>query len=280
MNLAYQPDLFTASLPRRPYCTDDLSAGLIIRPRETATRRRYIQPNRPKVRAFMIFDIDRPAAFCAPEDANLAPPSWISVNPANGHAHVGYALSVPLITSELGRLAPLRYAASIEQGYRDGLRADAAYGGLITKNPLNPHWRTAWGYSEPYTLDELADWLPALPKLSTRRAAASGLGRNVALFEALRLWAYKARVKYAEQAAWAAAVQAQAAALNQYAEPLPPAEVRATARSVAKWVWTRFGAGAYGQRFIARQTAKGQKSGLARQAAAMNRTAELWEFAR
>jgi hypothetical protein len=275
--MLYQPDLFAESLPFRPYCTDDLTAGLTIRDRSTALKRRYIQPNPPKARAFLIFDIDRPAAFCAAFDADLAPPSWISVNPANSHAHVGYALSVPLITSDRARLAPLRFAAAVEQGYRDRLGADSAYGGLITKNPLNPHWRTTWGHGGLYGLDDLSEYLPVLPRLTTKRAAASGLGRNVALFESLRVWAYKARAKHTDRRAWAEAVLAQASAFNQYAEPLPASEVRAIAQSVQKWVWERFGAGEYGQRFIARQTKKSQKAVILRQSAAMDTTAQLWE---
>ncbi|MCK9188982.1 hypothetical protein [Acidithiobacillus sp.] len=38
---------FAEHLPRKPYCTDDLIAGLQIRPLKTALQRAYIQPNGP-----------------------------------------------------------------------------------------------------------------------------------------------------------------------------------------------------------------------------------------
>ena len=45
--LASQLDLFWDRLPNRPYCTDVLPHGLIIRHRDQASARRYIQPNSP-----------------------------------------------------------------------------------------------------------------------------------------------------------------------------------------------------------------------------------------
>lgn len=36
---------FLANLPRRPYCSDDLSHGLAIRRRDLAAEKAYIQPN-------------------------------------------------------------------------------------------------------------------------------------------------------------------------------------------------------------------------------------------
>ena len=53
---------FREQLPRRPYCTDDLSAGLVIRSRDQAARYRYIQPNPPGLACWLVFDVDHPYA--------------------------------------------------------------------------------------------------------------------------------------------------------------------------------------------------------------------------
>ncbi|EQD70364.1 replication protein, partial [mine drainage metagenome] len=63
-------------LPRRPYCSDDLTYGLQIRPRETAVKKRLIQINPPGICRFLIFDIDRIGAALAWEDASLPEPTW------------------------------------------------------------------------------------------------------------------------------------------------------------------------------------------------------------
>jgi hypothetical protein len=239
-NAPRQLELFAASLPTRPYCSDDLEAGLIIRPRTDALRRRYIQPNPPALRAWMVFDVDRAGASISWERANLAPPSFIAVNPKNAHAHLAYALSVPVCTTEHARQAPLRFAAAIEAGFRHGLDADRSYAGLICKNPAHADWLTLWGRHEPYELGELAEWLPKLPK-PEKRAECAGLGRNVALFDGLRRWAYRARRSDDSQspAEWRELVEARAVQINaDFRAPLDFAEVKATAKSVAKWTWS------------------------------------------
>ncbi|WP_087724190.1 replication initiation protein [Pandoraea sp. PE-S2T-3] len=233
-----QMHLFKSSLPYRPWATDDLASGIRILGREAAARRRYVQPNPPALRTWIVFDVDRAGAAHAWEDANVAPPSWIAVNPANAHAHLAYGLEVPVVTSDAGRLDPLRYAAAVEAGYRRALGADRSYAGLMCKNPLHPDWRVLWGREDRYDLPELAEWLPVLPK-PEKRAEASGLGRNVSLFDALRRWAYRTRRSFpgtAEQ--WAVAVLDRSELLNaDFATPLPFGEVKATAKSVAKWTW-------------------------------------------
>lgn len=234
-----QMELFQSRLPLRPWATDDLAAGVRVFGRDAAARRRYVQPNPPALRTWIVFDVDRAGAAHAWEDANVAPPSWIAVNPVNAHAHLAYGLEVPVVTSDAGRLDPLRYAAAVEAGYRRSLGADRSYAGLLCKNPLHPDWRVLWGRADLYDLPELAEWLPGpLPK-PEKRAEASGLGRNVALFDGLRRWSYRARRLFpgtAEQ--WHAAVLERSELLNgDFATPLPYAEVKATAKSVAKWTW-------------------------------------------
>jgi hypothetical protein len=257
-----QLDLFMSALPYRPYCADDLANGLLIRPRHDALKHRHIQANPPTKRAFLLLDVDRPAGAHAWNDGYLPPPTWTATNPNNGHAHIAYALTTPVITTNAARLKPLRYLASIETGYRLAARADRAYTALITKNPVHLHWIVDWGRVDPFSLDELAEYLPVLPKPETRRDQVAGVGRNVMLFELLRRWAYTAIRTYrpgsgdcfdvesrmtAER--WHDAVEARANAINaEFAQPLLHNEIRATAKSVAKWVWQRFEASEFSER--------------------------------
>lgn len=244
-----QMALFQSRLPYRPYATDDLAAGVRVVGRDVAARRRYVQPNPPALRTWLVFDVDRAGAAHAWEDANVAPPSWIATNPRNAHAHLAYGLEVPVITSDAGRLDPLRYAAAVESGYRRALGADRSYAGLLCKNPLHPDWRVQWCRSDLYDLPELAEWLPGpLPK-PEKRAEASGLGRNVSLFDGLRRWSYRARRSFPGTAdQWAAAVLERAEFVNgDFAAPLPYAEVKATAKSVARWTWKHLSAAGFSE---------------------------------
>ena len=76
-------------------------------------------------------------------------------------------------------------------------RRRPAYSGLITKNPTHDGWATHWIGSRLRSLDELAhglgDWMPPPRWRETkkRRGDVVGLGRNCAIFESARVWAYR-----------------------------------------------------------------------------------------
>ncbi|MYZ54105.1 replication initiation protein [Malikia spinosa] len=259
--------LFSAPrLAHRPYCTDDPATGLRIRSCEQALRHSHIQANTPALRFRLVFDIDRPGAIFAAEDANVAPPNWFGENPDNGHAHAGYELEIPIVTSESGRDAPVRYAAAVEYAYRRALGADTAYSGLICKNPTHDRWWTHIHRVQPYDLGELAEWVDLPTKLTPRQAEETHLGRNVRLFDGLRHWAYRNVKHYERRAEWSLACHAKAGELNTFDTPLHVSEVLHVGRSVEKWVWTRFDHTASDKRFSERQAARGQRNSLEAQA--------------
>ena len=250
--------IFQERLPRRPYCTNDPSQGLIIRPATAALEHQHIQPNAPLAIAWLVFDIDRPGAAFAWEDVGLPPPTITAINPANGHAHLFYGLSTPVGMSNAAREAPIRYAAAIQAAFLVALCADPGYAGLIAKNPLHPIWRTLW-VNHLYDLAELAEYVDLKRRQAPR--SVSGLGRNCQLFDELRAWAYRWALEYQRNGAgadqWARAVLGQAERLNTFDVPLPYGEVKATAKSVSKWVWQRFDA----ETFRAIQSARGKRGG-------------------
>lgn len=282
MTSSYQRDLFTASAPRRPYCADDLGQGVRIRSQAQALAHRYIQHNPPQALAFLVFDFDGEGALVAHQDAGLPEPSWCAESRDTRRGHLAYALACPIITSDAARAAPVRYAAAVQQAYTDALRADPGYANFLTKTPGHEDWHTRWGRAEPFNLEELADYLPhGLPAIKQIRATprhdASGLLRNVCLFEDLRKWSYRARLRFDDPDPWHDACHRHALGINGgFPNPLPANEVKATAKSVAKWVWQRFNAAGFSE--VQRQRAK--RLAVARQASAMDTTQRLLELNR
>jgi hypothetical protein len=243
---------FFANLPRRPYCSDDLSHGLAIRRRELAAEKAYVQPNTPGLKTWMVFDCDHDGAYGAWDGANLPPPNMAVMNRENGRGHLFYLLH-SVCTSNAARIAPLRFLANIEAAYTQKLGADLSYTGLIAKNPLSARWKTHDLHAKPHTLAELAEWVDLRAHMQAPENRAlritNGLGRNCTLFDRLREWAYSRVNLYREQAGtaggemWGQACLIQARSFNDFATPLGESEVRATARSVAKWTWRHYQGG-------------------------------------
>ena len=279
-----QQDLFAEALPVRPYATDTLGSRLLITSRSRALRRRYIQANPPWMRVFPVFDVDRPSAVLAWDDAGLPPPLWTSENRENGHAHSGWALEAPVLLGDHDRQHPMRYLCAVESCMREKLGADPSYGGLITKNPLHGHWRTYWGPPRVYSLGELAEYLPDVERhVPRRRPELVGLGRNVDTFDHLRHYAYhEIRLWWAPPrergvyVAWLTHLYHRGLdyTANEHPTPLDHREVHHTAKSVARWVWRTFSA----ERFSELQAHRGRLSGERRRAATSERDARILEL--
>lgn len=250
-------DFFEDHLPAKPYHTDDLALGLQIRKKAQALKSRYVQPNGPTHRYWLVFDIDRPDAGLYWDQVNAPPPNIVAINPENGHGHIFYALETPVRTAPDGSLSALKYAAAVEAGLREKLAADPGYSALIAKNPTHKHWFVRSWESHLYTLDELASYID-LPEKSPKRENCAGLGRNCDLFGRLRRWSYRAiRQGWPDYDRWFEAVLTRAQGLNTYAEPLQYNEIKATAKSVARYTHRKFSP----EGFSAWQAKQGAKGG-------------------
>ena len=267
-----QLQLFSSALPKKPYYTDDLATGLHIAKAEIAKKAKYIQHNGPTHMLWLAFDIDRPGASIDWSDRGAPPPNLTVKNQDNGHAHALYGLATAVRTAPNGRVAPLRYAAAVENALCDLLGADKGYSGLIVKNPLHKHWQVNEWHDQPYELGELADYLDLkTPEKRKKVESDYGLGRNCTLFEELRQWSYRAkRQGWPGYDQWAEACLTRAQMLNlNFANPLPFSEVKATAHSVAKWTHARITEGDF-QAYIARthtsemQSYRGKQKGKTR----------------
>lgn len=230
-------NLFNERLPHKPYFSDDLHFGVRIAGKERAILAKYIQFNQPHAMFWLGFDVDRAGAAIDWSDRNAPAPTLTITNPENGHAHLLYALQTSIRTAPDGKIKPLRYAAAVENALRKKLEADVGYSGLICKNPNHNHWKIAVWQPELYTLDWLADFLDLNATENKEIIADYGLGRNCALFDKTRKWAYRAiRQGWPEYGQWLQACYERASAYNlQFASPLNENEVKNVAKSIAKW---------------------------------------------
>lgn len=256
-----QLELFKGALPVRPYCSNDPTDGLMIRTLDHALKRRYIQPNHPNSKLWLVYDVDRPTCVSELTDDLLLPaPHFFVQNPNNQHAHVYYGLETAVHMNPGSSQTALRFAAAVDCALTVQMDSDGQYSGLIAKNPANEHWRTYTINSPSYELGELAEYLD-LDKYGDKRRnyPESGLGRNVNLFDRLRRWSYKAiRQGWPDEQQWHRAVFERANMYNVHDNPLPHNEVRHTATSVAKWVFRNFSAQAFSEVQRARGSRKGQ----------------------
>ena len=273
--------LFEASLPERPWCSNH-SHGRYPRvlPKAEAKRCRYIQPQPPWVRAWLIFDYDRDGAWCAADEAELPAPMLTVINPENGHGHLAYGLAVPVLLGPRNKHRPKHYLAAVERAMAVRLGADLSYGGFTCKNPLHPYWETL-SNDHLYTLPELAGWLGDLNdyRLPVRRAI--GLGRNVETFEAVSRWAYRGIREHKAAGGtldtWRQGCidNAEAFTVARHVPALDRSECRSIGRSVGRWTWERV----TDEWFSTRQAARGRASGASRRAAAAERNGRILTLA-
>lgn len=251
---------FAQLIPTRPYCADNLADGLQIRKKAVALKKRHLQLNGPASFTWMIQDIDRPGAYLAHDDANLPPPNVIMVNRANGHAHSAYLMASPVARHNCARVEPLRFFATVERGVARRLEADRSYVGLIAKNPVHTDWMVEWLRDEPYTLHELEGHLFERDMRPDPTPETTwGAGRNVTVFDELRTIAYREVRAFKRDGAsfdaWLDRCVKIALALNmQFPHAMKISEVRAIAKSVAKWIWKRFSI----ESFVSRQSHLGK----------------------
>ena len=271
-------NFFKDVLPKKPYCTDELGL-LLIRPKEIAIQKRYIQQNSPFDLYWLVYDVDRPTSHFDWYDLRAPAPNITAMNLNNGHSHLFYGLEVPVIKcieNPKVHKKPLRYAAAIDVALSLKLDADPGYAGLISKNPLHKHWNVLVWQRELYDLNWLAGYLDLEPYKDQRKHLPPvGLGRNCTLFELTCRWAYSQRREaglYSSESCFIDAVTHYAAKKNEaFPVPLPYPEVKATGKSVGKWTWLKMsqeGFDAWGDR-------RREKSIIVRQAKRANRAAEI-----
>lgn len=230
-------ETFVGRIPRRPYASDDPKRfGVRIMDRKAALKKRYLQIGSTNAIGYLRFDLDYPGAADSYADAGLFPPTIAVVSPQNRHAHTLYEIAAPLYVARA--TAAVRYALSVQWAMRGRLNGDRGYSGLLVKNPLHPDWITRTCDAASYSLDDLADSFdPAELRRIRPPHDSDTIGRNCALFDTVRLWAY-GHVGLCERFEQLLDdVELFAHDSNTFSPPLPYADVKATARSIARFCW-------------------------------------------
>ena len=245
-----QLELFTERLPKKPYCTDVLEYGVRVRAAQDAIKRKYIQPNFPWLKTWLVYDIDRPGAAHDWQWIDSCPaPNIIVENPVNQHAHLFYGLEIPIAVDDYKFSKAAKYGAAIQYALMKKLGADPGYRGLLSKNPLHEYWNVSVREQFLYTLDWLADYLDLERFDARQRAEDYGIGRNCTLFNIVRKYAYGAVRDYwhdrkdGYQAFYDdLQVKAVFSNNNEFGADncLFYPEVSHIIKSVSKWTWKHF----------------------------------------
>ena len=199
----------------------------------------------------------------------LPRPNWIVWRRENMHAHVCYTLGRPVLTGEQAKRTPQAWLARVGEYMAAKLKADAAYSAVLGHNPTSraSHGRysTDWLREEPYTLAELAEFVPK----GWRRPTVQPMtvhGRNDLLFKTGMRWSGKP----SNWGKWAA-LETHLWAINSgFIEPLGVRELGGIVKSVIRYQRRNLESGKQQQTFAFIQSARGKKSGQARR----KRTAE------
>ncbi len=223
-------------MPDKPYCSNDLSSGLIVRPKDQALKHKYIQHNPPKQVQAIVIDIDHDYSFQAAEEGNVQLPSLMVTNPENGHGHAVYLLKNMVTVSAAARMKPQRWLAGLERAYTRRLGGDIGYTGLISRNPLI---HPILDSSRIYDMSELDAPLDFEDKAPYRESNLEhGTGRNCTMFDLVRVWAYKKVLLYVSETEFYNDVLRKCREVNgSFNHPLSDSEPRATAKSITKWTW-------------------------------------------
>jgi hypothetical protein len=235
---------FILHLPHAPFCSDNPRNGLLKLPRSRAMELSHIQPNEPLMKKWLTFDLDGDDSYFAPEDRNCPDPHFITVNRANGHAHVGYLIENAVSWFEKSHREPIKLFRDVEMGLSRRMGADPSYRGFVCKNPFHKSWETHWKAILPYDLAKLADCLDKSDKKGSKRLVI-GVGRNCSLFDSLRQDAYREVLSFKKEgrteAEFRALMEQDGLRKNaRFATPMYQQEVKGIAKSISKWVWQEF----------------------------------------
>ena len=242
----YSRSDFINQIISRPFCTDDFKRDGIYRTnKRRALNSVYIEHNNDSFINSIVFDIDSDTAAIAWQDANIPKPNFITQNPANGHAHLFYALSSPVCITENARRKPQKLLRGVIEGLTERLGADPCYTGKITKNPLNPRWRTIWNEQPRFELNYLCEFIDTNKRVKKEvRKSIVAEGRNTALFDNLRFYAYSIIFKYQKNddfCGFMSALEEEAENINDsFEDQLGFKEINHTIRSISSWVWGTF----------------------------------------
>lgn len=238
---------FQANLPRKPYCCDHYSQGLVVRAVQHAIKRDYIQPNHPDFLHYLAFDIDVNCWEVLEENHGLRP-NLAMINPTNNKGHFLLRIKDGIYKGENANRKFLKYASDIESKLTGQYGADFGYTGTIVKNPLSSSWRVFSYRSDPWDFDELNEYITYKPLERPKTdfiETNTALGRNCQLFDEVRLkHAYRSLQHHKDNGSFETFKDflfSVADKINgNFTNPLAPGEVVQVVKSIAKWTWSNY----------------------------------------
>lgn len=247
---------FYDELPFHCMCSVD-KGELTTKPRIVAKDHPFIQANRKDMRSWMIFDLDHnnPSIWM---DANLPPPNMIVQNKNNARCHLYYAIQ-PVYLGDNARQKPINLLNAVYKRMRKKLNADPAFAHFISKTPYSNWYRTTDIHHEEYSLIELAEYVDFDESTWANRQGRllkshNKEGRNCALFDELRYYAYGAVQDFREtgnERGFYHELKNFALSANDFSssenltitKPLGEKEVLNIVKSVSKWTFNHYVSG-------------------------------------
>jgi hypothetical protein len=232
-----------ANLSPKPYCTNNFQKqGLLIRPKEQAFTYAYLQLNNHWSDTYLIFDVDRPGAALAWEDAEILAPTFVTINPSNWHAHLVFELITPVWKQ--GSEKPIKWLNAIKKGLTEILGADPGYTGLISKNPNHKRWDVL-DFGGRHELVELSESAEMYQRRSNRTLKAlqdqfAAQGESNFLFNGGRFYGYWVGRQCAnwDELRDKLATHLEKLCISRSA-PIRKRRIEYLAKAIADWVWPR-----------------------------------------
>lgn len=248
------------SMPHSVYCSNENNATNRAA-RQDAFCFPYMQVNHRNLKNWLVFDIDHDNPFVW-EDMDLPPPNLaviskgvhqegVNKGKAKRSSHLYYAIQ-GVATSENARSLPIEYMRAVSTAMAIKMDADLDYSGPVAKTPGHSRWTTIEFHNHEYTLGELAEYvdLENKPRFSQGPDLDSvSHSRNCTVFEVTRFYAYSQVTKMRQTGTLAdfnKLIYAFATAKNRFrdngnfTENLADGEIKATAKSIARWTWDRY----------------------------------------
>jgi len=245
----------------------DTKGYSVIRNKAIALQKPYIQANPLNSFEWIIVDIDHQNTYL--EDLPVKP-NIIVYNKDNRKAHYYFKIKA-VHNNGFSSFKALEYYQAVRYGLNILLDGDIAFTQTLSKNPLaKEHFRVLEVHNKEYELAKLADYCDLVPRYKIKaitdiREKAEIIGRNQTIFDTVRVEAFEA---YKINALTEEQIRAIADSYNNnLVNPLPKQEVKHIAKSISKYIDRPKNKIDY-QKFIEKQSERGKRSGIIRQAMA------------
>jgi len=171
-------------------------------------------------------------------------PNLIIYNPVTLHHQAFWLLNSPVHCQNPNSPA-YRYLRAIESAYDSKYNCDHNFNRNIHRNPLYFKSDVDWRHTRTHSLRELSDVIDLKSVVSekTKLARDSAEGRNSALFDELRIWAYRQikNLSTCDFETFTAQIMVRASHLNSFSIPLPDSELKTISKSISRFCIARIG---------------------------------------